>query len=365
MSASRLSNSSRTPISERIKIFGGGSEKPRPPARQANTPDPSIQRPVLKPTASVNQGLGTTVGSVQAVGNGGSSASRSQFSAKDPTKSLKKSPGGGNSATSSRSDLSRTPSNASTKSNTSSTPVSKTVSRTGSMGKNSPSPTKKHINNGGSPSAAGIKKLPVSRKLSDKLIENNNNNMATSKLPQVKEPMPRTTPPAIEEKTPPRRVSSSSTTNEIPPRRVSVNSTTVANETIDTIIVGNNSSAVINFTDKTLEISDSMSPPLNSTAVSLTAADYYNNSDTVDRAIRKTSTDIMFTEQTYNNRKVSNTSSKSDVSSISAISSNGLSTNGGFGITVNGKTDSESFFTRQALNNATAESYSKVNSKVF
>ena len=340
MSAPRLSNSSRTPISERIKLFGG-VDKARvvPPARTPLTPDPvSIQRPALKPTPSVNSGLGS---GNNGVGNNG----KSQFSAKDPTKGIKKSPG---SANSSRSDLSRTPSNASTRST--STPVSKAASRTGSVSKNSPSPSKKNIN-GGSQAPSGIKKLPVSRKLSDKLVENNNNNMANSspKLSQVKEPLEMSTPPAIEEKTPPRMLEKKM-------------SATV--DTIDTIIVGNNSSAIINFTDRTLEVSEIATPsPVNSSTGSL---DYR---DTVDRStVRKASTDIMFTEQTYNNRKVSNASIKSDISSISSIttnSTNGQSLSTGM-ITVNGKMESENYFTNQALNNTTSESYSKVNHiKVF
>ena len=343
MSAPRLSNSSRTPISERIKLFGGvDKNRVVPPTRTPLTPDPvSIQRPSLKPTPSQNSGLGVVTNTPNGVGNNG----KSQFSAKDPTKGIKKSPG---SANSSRSDLSRTPSNASTRST--STPVSKTASRTGSVGKNSPSPTKKNVNGGSQPS--GIKKLPVSRKLSDKLAENNNNNMmASSKLPQIK-PTLEMTPPAIEEKTPPRQIE----------KRVSI----AEENTIDTIVLGNNCSAVINFTDRSLEVSEISPPsPVNSSTGSM---DFQR--DTVDRVSRKTSTDIMFTEQTYSNRKISNVSAKSDISSISSITTNstndGLSlTNGGM-ITVNGKIDSENYFAQQAMNNATSESYSKVNEmKVF
>ena len=350
MSAPRITNSSRTPISERIKIFGGGADKVRPaPSSKPATPDPAgiIQRPVLKPTPSVNANLGAITVPTAAAGTG-----RSQFSAKDPTKGLKKSPNG--SVASSRSDLSRTPSNASTKSSDR-TPTStskSTVSRTGSIGKNSPSPTKKYMNNGGSSiGSPTAKKLPVSRKLSDKLAESNNNNTTPSKLPQVKEStLPKTTPPAIEEKTPPRRISAAE-----------------ENNTIDTIILGTNTSAVINFTDKTLEINDISPPTHNSTVM-----DNYINNDTVDRSsgIRKLSTDIMFSEQTYQSRKLSSASVKSDISSVSNGSVFAAEIKNGYvggGITVNGKTDSESFFTRQAMNNATAESFSKVNntSKVF
>ena len=349
MSAPRITSSSRTPISERIKIFGGGADKVRPAPNSKPAPSDSagiIPRPVLKPTLSVNANLG--VGNSPAAVAAGTG--RSQFSAKDPTKGLKKSPNG--SVASSRSDLSRTSSNTSTKSSdrTPTSAAKSTVSRTGSMSKNSPSPTKKYMNNGGSNGSPTAKKLPVSRKLSDKLAESNNNNTSPSKLPQVKEStLPKTTPPAIEEKTPPRRISAAE-----------------ENNTIDTIILGNNTSAVINFTDKTLEINDISPPTHNSTVM-----DNYVNSDTVDRSstIRKLSTDIMFSEQTYQSRKLSSASVKSDISSVSngSVFNAEIKNGNGFGITVNGKTDSESFFTRQAMTNDTAESYSKVNNttKVF
>eukprot|EP00088_Acartia_fossae_P001819 TRINITY_DN10714_c0_g1_i11.p1 TRINITY_DN10714_c0_g1~~TRINITY_DN10714_c0_g1_i11.p1 ORF type:complete len:874 (-),score=289.41 TRINITY_DN10714_c0_g1_i11:179-2485(-) len=142
-------------------------------------------------------------------------------------------------------------------------------------------------------------------------------------------------------------------------------------DSIDTIIVGNNSSAHINFTDKTLEITDNGSA-FDSPVVSPTSLDTVDRSSLMGSTAssRKTSTDIMFIEQTYNNRKISSASMKSDVSVISnGISNGGSIVNGGGNI--NGKKEPlsptsgnggvDSYFTRQAMNNETAESFSKVN----
>ena len=334
---SRLSSSGRTPISERIKIFDKSAQiRPTPSTPTKVKVETVPASPVLKPV----------------------NAPRSQFSAKDPTNpkpSVKKSPT--NSISSSKSDLSRTPSNVSTKSDVSRSP--------------SNASTKSDVNR--SPSNASSK-ADVSRSPSSSLNKvdkttNAKNSPSLSKK-AVSSPLKKTL------KSTPSRSTPTPKATLTPPKQETPKTTSVAPAPVDTVdrAVSNKENhvevsssvdrKVSAVTDefKSVEISRKKSSVFEK-KVSVVQSDMLETiSDTTEVLSKKMSTvDILDSEvvieKNRRNHKVSNGLSVNHVEHVQNHVEHVQQ------VEIK-RSKEESYWAEKALNNPTAESISKVKSEV-